>query len=70
MSVVEIVMIVSVFGVAAICTGLAVNLFFGHYWYRWRHLDDDRPSCSRCASGCDGNCQQDWCGAVEDVRYH
>lgn len=26
--------------------------------------------CSRCKSGkCDGNCQQDWCGAVENVEY-
>ena len=41
MTATEAVMIGSVFGVALICTGMAVNLYFGHYWYLWRHRDDD-----------------------------
>ena len=27
--------------------------------------------CDRCRNTkCDNNCQQDWCGSVEDVKYH
>lgn len=30
----------------------------------------ERLSCPRCHdTDCDDNCQGDWCGAVEDVRY-
>lgn len=32
--------------------------------------EEQTGDCSRCQGhGCDGNCQGDWCGSVEDVKY-
>lgn len=64
----EFFLIGSLLIIAAGMTVVAVYAYFGHYWYRWRHRDD--APCLRCRTGCDGNCQADWCGAVENVRYH
>lgn len=36
---------------------------------RLKAMINQHKPCSRCTAGCDNNCQQDWCGTVEDVKY-